>query len=138
MKSKFIKPHICSGMVFADLGRVFLSILYFSCYVFLYWLKNFSKWLSIAPKITSIFSCHDWLFYHFYIWVSWRACFTMKYSRMPLNYLLFQSFRFDGKRKLGNLTELLNQVHFISTLPDSCYVYKMKHNNQKNQNDLIL
>ena len=56
---------------------------------------------------------------------------------MLLNYLLLQSFRFDGKGKLRNSTELFYHLDLISALPDSCYVYKMKRNNSI-KNDLIL
>ena len=41
LKSKFIKPHICSGMIFAYLGRVFFPVISFSCNFFYYWLKNY-------------------------------------------------------------------------------------------------
>ena len=91
-----------------------------------------------GSKITSVFNYHDWSSYRFCLCLSWRSCFSMKYQRMPLNYLLLQSFRFDENRKLWNLTELFYHLDLVSALPNSCYVYKMKLNNWKVQNDLIL
>ena len=93
-----------------------------------------------STKITSIFNYHDWLFYRFYVWISWRLCSSMKYLRMLLNYLLLmtKSFRYDGKRKLLNVTELFYDLDLIWALPNSCYVYNLKRNNSEIQNDLIL
>ena len=112
-------------MICADLGSVF----FLSCLSLL--IKKLLKMGINSAKILAIFICHDWLFYRFYVWVSWR-------SRLSMKYLLLQSLRFDGKRKLWNLTDLFNHSDLISALPDLCYVCKMKRNDIKTQSDLIL
>ena len=48
-----------------------------------------------------------------------------------------ESFKFDWKGRLWNLTELFHHLDLASALPNLCYVFQMKRNNSKIYN-LIL